>query len=201
MGIGFFISILDNVGHFKRDDHLKLTGWAWLQADRAHICIRVVEVVACETPPTLRDRRVQCRNHGQPHVGRTCSLVGRCIAEVILDPVSLRGRKLCPHAVRYDQSSFGTIVDVLILVQIRSNGVIEVQSRRASLSAPHTRTLFTAAILGGGIFALLVYRHIWLESGAGKFCSRSDHMTLWVCGWNCPLIVHLNFPCRDAEEV
>jgi hypothetical protein len=44
MGIGFFLSILDDIGHFKRDDYLELTRWAWLQADRAHICIRVVEV-------------------------------------------------------------------------------------------------------------------------------------------------------------
>jgi hypothetical protein len=75
MDIVFFVSILDDVGHFKRYNDLELTRWAWLQADRAHICIRVVEVVARETPPTLR--HVQCLNYG--HVGRTChcSLLGR----------------------------------------------------------------------------------------------------------------------------
>jgi hypothetical protein len=39
---------------------------------------------------------------------------------------------------------------------------------------PHTRTQYTGAILNGRIFTLLVHRHIWLESGAGKFCSRWD---------------------------
>ncbi len=223
MGIGFFVRLLsmwasDDVGHFKRDNDLELARWSWLQAYCAHICIRVVEVAARETPPTLRDRRVECRSPGQPHVGRTCSLVGRCIVEVLLDPLcqdlsnayvrgnisahgSLRREELCPCAVRYDHSSSGTIVDILILIQICSNGVLSredtiscgdgiviintayaempwillfnsIQSRWTSLGEPHIRTLRTEAILGGRIFALLVRRHVWLESGAGKLCSR-----------------------------
>jgi hypothetical protein len=167
--------------------------------------------VACETPQTLRDRRLQCRNRGQPHVGRTCSLIGRYIADVILDPlcqdlsnayagedisahVSLRRGELCPYAVRYDQSSLSTIADILILAHIWSSGALSkediiscgdgiviikaayigVRSRWMSLSAPHTRTLYTGAILDGRVLTLLVRRHIWLESGGGKSCSRWD---------------------------
>ena len=42
----------------------------------------------------------------------------------------------------------------------------------SSLSMLHSRTPRTGAILDDRIMALLVGRHVWLESGAGKFCSR-----------------------------
>jgi hypothetical protein len=137
----------DDVGHchfkrhFKRDD-LELTRRSRFQADRAHICTRVVEVAACETPPTLCDRRVNCLSPGQPRVGRAFSLVDRRVAKVILYPLyqdlshhvyvgeninshrCLRRGELCLYTVGYDQSSFSTIADILILAQIRSNGVL-----------------------------------------------------------------------------
>jgi len=129
----------DDVGHFERYDDLELTRWSRFQVDRAHICVGVVEVVACETPPTLCDRRIECRSLGQPHVGMACSLLDRCI--VILDPLcqdlnnpyvgenisthsSLWRDELSPCAVRYDHNSFSTIVDILILVRIWSSGVL-----------------------------------------------------------------------------
>ena len=79
--------VSDNVCHFKRDNNLKLTRWTWLQADRAHICVGVVEVGACKTPTTLSNRRVECLRPWKPHVGRACSLLDRRIAEVIWNPL------------------------------------------------------------------------------------------------------------------
>jgi len=79
--------VSDDVGHFKRDDGLELTRWSRLQADRPYKCIRIIEVLSCETPPTLCDRRVECPSPGKPHVGRAFSLVDRCVAKVILDPL------------------------------------------------------------------------------------------------------------------
>ncbi|KAH9009531.1 hypothetical protein EDB84DRAFT_1681625 [Lactarius hengduanensis] len=38
-----FLSTSDDAGHIERDDDLELTRWSRLQADRAHICIRVVK--------------------------------------------------------------------------------------------------------------------------------------------------------------
>ncbi len=49
VGTGFFISLnvaSEDVGHFRCDDDLELTSCSWLQADHAHICVGVVEVVA-----------------------------------------------------------------------------------------------------------------------------------------------------------
>ncbi len=129
----------DDVGHFERYDDLELTRWSRFQVDRAHICVGVVEVVARETPPTLCNRRIECRSPGKSRVGRACSLLDRCI--VILDPLcqdlsnpyvgenisahsSLRRDELSPCTVRYDHNSFSMIVDILILVRIWSSGVL-----------------------------------------------------------------------------
>jgi hypothetical protein len=67
----------EDVGHSKRDDDLQFTR---LQEDHAHIYIRVVEVAARDTPPTLRNRRFRCQGPGQPHI----SLIDRCIADIVL---------------------------------------------------------------------------------------------------------------------
>jgi len=117
----------------------------------------------------------------QPHVRTACSLLDRCI--VILDPSILRS----PRAVRYDYSSFETIIVILILVQIKRIDVAEmprilllnrVPSRWKSLmSALRLRTLRTRAILGRCIFALLVLRHVWLESWAKTLYSGWDPLT------------------------
>ena len=45
-----------------------------------------------------------------------------------------------------------------------------VPGRWSSLSAPLSGTVLTDAILDDGSFALLVRRHVWLESGARKVC-------------------------------
>jgi hypothetical protein len=37
----------EDVGDFKRDDHLESTGWAWLQTDHAYVCLGIVEVQFC----------------------------------------------------------------------------------------------------------------------------------------------------------
>ncbi|KAH9172605.1 hypothetical protein EDB89DRAFT_1963939 [Lactarius sanguifluus] len=143
----------ENVGHFQRDDDLELTRCAWLQADYAYIRIWVVEVLTRKSPATLSDRRVQCRSPEQQHVRRACSLVDRCIAEVILGPRSLRRDKLCPCTVRCNQSSFDTIVATPILIHmwgvevpwvLGSNGV---PGWWCSLSALHPRTPRTGTIL------------------------------------------------------
>ena len=94
MGIPFFVSSLSGLRrrwsghcHFKRNYDLDLTGRSRLQADCAHMCIRIVEVAACEAPPTLCNRRAKCLSPGQPHVGRAVSLVDRRIAKFLLDPL------------------------------------------------------------------------------------------------------------------
>jgi hypothetical protein len=51
------------------------------------------------------------------------------VEENVSAHVSFRGCELCRYAVRYDQSSFGTIVDIPTLVQIRSNGVLSRHDR------------------------------------------------------------------------
>jgi hypothetical protein len=51
------------------------------------------------------------------------------VEENVSAHVSFRGCELCQYAVRYDQSSFGTIVDIPTLVQIRSNGVLSRHDR------------------------------------------------------------------------
>ncbi|KAH9172946.1 hypothetical protein EDB89DRAFT_1961776 [Lactarius sanguifluus] len=165
---------LDDIGHFECDDDLELTRWSRLQADRAHICVRVVEVATSEAPPTLCNRRIEHRSLGQPHVGRACSFVDRC---VILHTGSSLQRHPC--AVRYDHHS-------------------TIPSRQSSLSALDIRTLCTGTILDGRIFALLVRGHVWLESGAGMFWSRWD---MSVCGPNGALIFHLNLSYKDEQEV
>jgi hypothetical protein len=45
----------EEVGHFKRDYDLQFTRWTWLQADRAHKYVRVIEVAVYEAPPTRRN--------------------------------------------------------------------------------------------------------------------------------------------------
>ena len=131
----------EDVGHSKRDDDLQFTEWTWLYADRAHMCTRIIKVAARETPQVLRNRRVKCRSLGKPRVGRACSLLNRCIAEVFLGPLcqdlsnqyiggsirahgSLRGDERCPCTVRYNRTSFNTIIDVLILVQVWKEDMI-----------------------------------------------------------------------------
>jgi hypothetical protein len=47
---------------------------------------------------------------------------------------------------------------------------------KKSFSALRLRTLKTGAIVGGSIFALLVRRHVWLESWAKTFYSESRCM-------------------------
>ena len=127
----------------------------------------------------------------------------RCIAEVILGPlchnvsseylgenISAHSSLHSPYGVRYDCSSFATIVDVLILVQIWSIGVLEqrchqwwdgiviiktayaerprvplfngVVSCWTNLSALRLRTPWTGAILDGSVFTLLMRRYVWL---------------------------------------
>jgi hypothetical protein len=94
--------------------------------------IGVVEVAACETPPTLCDRRVECLIPGKPHVWRARSLLDRHIDEVIWGPLSqdfsnayvgentnthsiLPRCKLCCVVRQY---AFGTIVDTLRLTLV-----------------------------------------------------------------------------------
>ena len=138
----------------------------------------------------------------------------RCIAEVVLGSLcqnlsdEYTGEIISTHssfwssfAVRYDGSCFVTIIDVLILVQIYSIGVLEqrcdqmwdglvirkayaerpwillsngVLSRWTNSSALRLRTLRTGAILVVSVFALLMCRHVWLESGVSTFCNWWD---------------------------
>ncbi|KAF8263712.1 hypothetical protein EI94DRAFT_1788387 [Lactarius quietus] len=77
----------DDSGHFERDDDLELTRWSRLQADHAHVCIRVVEVTVCETPATLGDRHTRCLSPGKTDSGRDCSFKDWCMAGVILVPL------------------------------------------------------------------------------------------------------------------
>ena len=133
--------------------------------------------------------------------------MGRCIVEVVfLDHLcqdfnnEYVGRNISAHcSLRGACAVRHTIIDILILVQIWSIGVLEercdqwwdgtvtikaayaemprvllfnrVPSRWTILSALHLRTPRTGAILGGSIFTLLVRRHVWLESGAKTFYS------------------------------
>ena len=118
-------------GHFERDDNLESTRWSWLQANHAYVCVRVVEVVACEIPPTFCDRCVDCLSSGKPDTGRACSLLNWCISEVILVP-------LCPDlsCTAYEENvrthgslrsgnprvtrrwGFGMIADITILLHM-----------------------------------------------------------------------------------
>jgi hypothetical protein len=124
-----------------------------------------------------------CQSLSDEYMGETCSTHN-----------SLRG----PYAVRYARSSFATIIDVMVLIQMWSIGILEqrcyerfddtviikaayaerpsilllngILSYWTNLSALRFRTPWTGAILDGKVFNLLMRRHVWLESGNRTFC-------------------------------
>ena len=77
----------EDVGHFKHDDDLGLTRWAWFQADHAYVYVRVVEVEDRQAPAPLCDRHLKYRSLEQRYIWREYSLVNWRIAEIVLDPL------------------------------------------------------------------------------------------------------------------
>jgi hypothetical protein len=128
-------------------------------------------------------------------LGSLCqSLSDEYMGEIFSTHNSLQG----PYAIRYARSSFATIIDVIVMIQIWSIGVLEqrcyqrcddtviikaayverprtlflnvVLSYWANLSALRFRTPWAEAILDSRVFTLLTRRHVWLESGNRTFC-------------------------------
>ena len=119
----------------------------WLQADRAYICVGVVDVAPSKMPTALSDRRIEHRGSKQVYIGRVCSLIGEGIVEVFWDPLScqaishayvkenisahgsLRPRHhRCFGTTRYDHSTFSTIADILTMVQNWCTGTLRRES-------------------------------------------------------------------------
>jgi hypothetical protein len=119
------------------------------------MCIRIVEVLVCEALQVLRNRRVKWLSRGEPYIGRACSLLSGCMAEIFLGPLcqdlskeytgesisahcSLWGEERCPWAVRYIGGSIDSSVDILILVQVwrsdqRWDGIIIIKTTYAEV--------------------------------------------------------------------
>ena len=177
-----------------------MTKSTWLQADRAYVCVGVVDVAPSETPTALSDRRIEHRGSKQVYIGKAI------ILEVVWGPLFqdisdgymkenisahgiLRPRgQLCLSTTRYDQSTFSTIADILTIVQNWSAGALQRESnqmwdaivimkwvpiRQFGFSAPLAEHC-AVAILEGRIFILLIHGHVWLEGWAGMTWSRWD---------------------------